>query len=58
MPLLVVLFLIILNSKKAVGDYKNPTALNLGLFITLAFSLLVSYSAFLGLWSSLQNLAS
>ena len=56
MPLLIVLLLILLNSKKTVGDYKNPKALNAGLLFTLAFALLVSYSAFLGLWSSLQKI--
>jgi Mn2+/Fe2+ NRAMP family transporter len=56
MPLLIVLLLIMLNSRRTVGDYKTPRILNVGLFITLAFALLVSYSAVLGLLSSVRSL--
>lgn len=56
MPLLIVLLLIMLNSAKTVGDYKNPMALNLGLIVTLAFALLVSYSGALGLFDSIRNI--
>ena len=56
MPLLIVLLLIMLNSSKTVGSYKNPTALNVGLIITLAFALLVSYSGALGLIDSIRDI--
>ena len=55
MPLLIVLLLIMLNSAKTVGDYKNPVALNVSLIITLAFALLVSYSGALGLFDNIRN---
>jgi manganese transport protein len=56
MPLLIVLLLIMLNSSKTVGSYKNPTALNIGLIITLAFALLVSYSGALGLVDNIREI--
>jgi Mn2+/Fe2+ NRAMP family transporter len=56
MPLLIVLLLIMLNSSKTVGNYKNPTALNVGLIITLAFALLVSYSGALGLIDNIREI--
>jgi Mn2+/Fe2+ NRAMP family transporter len=56
MPLLIVLLLIMLNSAKTVGDYQNPRALNLGLMVTLAFALLVSYSGAIGLFDSIRDL--
>jgi Mn2+/Fe2+ NRAMP family transporter len=55
MPLLIVLLLIMLNSAKTVGDYKNSMALNLGLIVTLAFAFLVSYSGALGLFDSIRD---
>jgi Mn2+/Fe2+ NRAMP family transporter len=57
MPLLIVLLLILLNSKSLAGEgrqYKNPLVLSAGLVVTLAFALLVSYSAVLGLWDSIR----
>lgn len=45
-----------LNSSKTVGSYKNPTALNIGLGITLAFALLVSYSGALGLIDNIREI--
>jgi Mn2+/Fe2+ NRAMP family transporter len=56
MPLLIVLLLIMLNSAKTVGDYKNSMALNLGLIVTLAFALLVSYSGALGLFDNIRDI--
>ena len=55
-PLLIVLLLIMLNSAKTVGDYKNPVALNLGLIVTLCFALLVSYSGALGLFDNIRDI--
>jgi Mn2+/Fe2+ NRAMP family transporter len=56
MPLLIVLLLIMLNSSKTVGSYKNPTGLNVGLIITLAFALFVSYSGALGLNDNIREI--
>jgi Mn2+/Fe2+ NRAMP family transporter len=56
MPLLIVLLLIMLNSKKTVGAYKNPVALNIALIVTLAFALLVSYSGALGLFDNIHDI--
>ncbi len=56
MPALIVLLLIMLNSSKTVGSYKNSIALNVGLIITLAFALLVSYSGALGLIDNLRGI--
>jgi Mn2+/Fe2+ NRAMP family transporter len=58
MPLLIVLLLVLLNSQslgKEGSDYKNPLALNVGLLLTLAFALLVSYSAVVGLLDSVRD---
>jgi Mn2+/Fe2+ NRAMP family transporter len=55
MPLLIVLLLIMLNSRKIISNYRNPTWLNIGLIVTLAFALFISYSALRGLWSSLMG---
>jgi Mn2+/Fe2+ NRAMP family transporter len=49
MPLLIAFTFILINSKKVVGDYKNPLLLNLGLGLTFLFSLFMSYTAFTGL---------
>ena len=56
MPLLIVLLLIMLNSSKTVGSYKNPRALNVGLIVTLAFVLFVSYSGALGLIDNIREI--
>ena len=56
MPLLIVLLFVILNSKKIVGDYKNPLLLNVGLIVTFIFSLFTSYAAVLGLMEFLKNM--
>jgi Mn2+/Fe2+ NRAMP family transporter len=56
MPLLIVLLLIMLNSAKTVGNYNNPMALNIGLIVTLAFALFVSYSGALGLYDNIRDL--
>jgi len=58
MPLLIVLLIIMLNSPRIVGDYRNPRALNVGLLITLAFALLISYSGTLGLLDNLREILS
>jgi Mn2+/Fe2+ NRAMP family transporter len=58
MPLLIVLLLIMLNSRRIVGDYRNPVALNAGLLLTLAFALLISYSGALGLVENLRSILS
>lgn len=58
MPLLIILMLILLNSKQAVGEYKNPAALNVGLLVALAFSSSVSYSGVLGLLASMREVFS
>jgi manganese transport protein len=56
MPLLIVLLMILLNRPSAVGDYRNPMALNVGLIITLLFALLVSYSGAVGLAQGVREL--
>lgn len=52
MPLLIIFVMVMLNRQK---DYRNPTWLNVGLAITLVFSLFLSYSAVVGLMEYLQN---
>lgn len=49
MPLLIILTLVVLNRRGIVKGYKNPFWLNAALVVTLIFSLLMSYSAVLGL---------
>jgi len=49
MPLLIVLLFIQLNDKEYAVNYKNPLILNIGLIITFIFSLVMSYSAVIGL---------
>ena len=56
MPLLIVLLIIMLNSPRVVGDYRNPRALNIGLTITMAFALLISYSGALGLLDNIPEI--
>ena len=56
MPLLIVLLIIMLNSPRVVGDYRNPRALNIGLTITMAFALLISYSGALGLLDNIREI--
>lgn len=58
MPLLIVLLMILLNHSKAIGDYKNPMVLNVGLIITLVFALLVSYSGAVGLADNIREILS
>ncbi len=55
MPLLIVLLFILLNSKKNIGNNKNPIMLNIGLVITFIFSLFMSYSAVVGLLVFLKS---
>jgi manganese transport protein len=55
MPLLVVLVFVMLNSKKTVGDYKNPVWLNAGLIITFVFTLFMSYAGVVGLYDFLTS---
>ena len=55
MPLLVVLLFLMLNSKKTVGDYKNPLWLNIGLATTFIFTLFISYSGLVGLADFVLN---
>ena len=55
MPLLVVLVFAMLNSKKIVGDYKNPLWLNIGLIITFIFALFMSYAGAVGLISFIKH---
>lgn len=45
MPLLIILLLFLLNKKSLVKDHRNPVAVNIGLIITLAFSLFMSFTA-------------
>jgi len=54
MPLLIVLLFIHLNDKEYVLNYKNPMILNIGLIITFIFSLVMSYSAVIGLLDLLK----
>lgn len=49
MPMLIVLTLVVLNRRSIAQGYKNPVWLNVALVVTLLFSLLMSYSATLGL---------
>ncbi len=58
MPLLIILLVIMLNSPRTIGDYGSPRALNVGLVITLAFALLISYSGALGLLDNLREILS
>lgn len=58
MPLLVILMFVMLNSNKIVGDYKNPLWLNIGLGITLIFTLFMSYAGLVGLVDFVKNLFS
>ena len=55
MPLIIVFLIVLLNKKSAVGSYKNPFILNLGLGVTLLFSLFVSYSAVIGLLNFIKS---
>ncbi|MFC1692906.1 NRAMP family divalent metal transporter [Candidatus Latescibacterota bacterium] len=55
MPLLIVLLFIHLNDKEYAVNYKNPLLLNIGLFITFIFSLVMSYSAVMGLLDLLKK---
>jgi manganese transport protein len=57
-PLLIVLLMILLNGSIAMGDYRHPMALNVGLVITLLVALLVSYSGALGLAQGIRDLLS
>ncbi len=52
MPLLILFVMIMLNRQKG---YRNPIWLNVALFITLLFSLYLSYSAIVGLLEYLSN---
>jgi len=58
MPVLIVLLVILLNRRAVVGDYRTPLALNLGLLLSLAFALLVSYSGALGLADGIREILS
>ncbi len=53
MPLLIVLLFVHLNDRK--HDYRNPLLLNIGLIVTFLFSLIMSYSAILGLFALIRN---
>ncbi len=55
MPLLIVLLYVHLNDKEYAVNYKNPRLLNIGLFITFIFSLVMSYSAVIGLLDFLKK---
>ncbi|MBA7560932.1 Divalent metal cation transporter MntH [subsurface metagenome] len=55
MPLLIVLLFLHLNDKKYNTIYKNPRILNIGLVVTFIFSLVMSYSAVIGLLDFLKN---
>ena len=55
MPVLIILIFILLNDRRICGDYRNPLTMNIGLLISLGFALLISYSAFLGLWTGLRS---
>jgi len=46
MPVLIILLMILLNSKSIVGEYRQPWILNAGLLVTLVFSLYMAYTAF------------
>ncbi|MCE5249650.1 divalent metal cation transporter [bacterium] len=56
MPLLIVLLIIQLNGRERENNYKNPLLLNIGLIITLIFSLFMSYTAVLGLMGLLKQM--
>jgi Mn2+/Fe2+ NRAMP family transporter len=58
MPLLIIMLIIMLNSSRTVGNYRNPLALNVGLGMTLGFALLISYSGALGLLDNLREIFS
>lgn len=48
MPILIVLVMILLNRKSVVGNYKNGIWLNMGLGLTLIFSLFIFFIALEG----------
>ncbi len=54
MPILIVLLMVLINGRRS-NDYEPPLALNIGLWITLGFSLFASYAAILGLQSTLRR---
>ncbi len=56
MPMLIVMMLVMLNSRQTVGTYNNPLVLNAALCVTLVFSLFASYTAIFGLMASLRML--
>jgi manganese transport protein len=58
MPLLVVLVFVLLNSRKTVGDYKNPLWLNIGIVMTFIFTLFISYAGVVGLFDFIKNVMS
>ena len=55
MPLLIMLLFVQLNDKEYAAHYKNPMILNTGLIITFIFSLVMSYSAVIGLLDLLKK---
>ena len=55
MPLLILFVYLLINSKKVVGEYKNPLILNIGLGLTFIFSLYMAYTAYIGLSGFLSN---
>jgi len=55
MPLLILFVFFLINNKKIVGEYKNPLILNIGLGLTLIFSLFMAYTAYIGLSGFLSN---
>jgi manganese transport protein len=48
MPLLILFLLIMMNSKKVMGEYKNGFWLNMGLSVTLIFSIFMFFIAYEG----------
>ena len=50
--MLIILLFVLLNSKKLGKDYRNPMMLNIGLLMTLGFSLLAFTGYGFGFWTA------
>ncbi|MDD4756814.1 MAG: divalent metal cation transporter, partial [Prolixibacteraceae bacterium] len=56
LPVVVVAIIYLLNRKDIMGEYKAGLWLNIGLWLTLIFSLIISYQSVLGMKVSLGSL--
>ena len=56
MPLLILFVFLLINNKEIVGNYKHPMILNIGLGLTFIFSLVMAYTAYIGLSGFIKGL--